>query len=296
MKIIDALYDYCLETGSGIITDYTLFLNLTHLVRDKSYKEHKLQIRRTTVSLQQFLGLRSRMVRYGKIKRYSALGAGVYIFPGAEKRPIEEACCFVDPFCYISHFSAMQRYRLTNRNPTALALTTPARAHWNEKKITKIKNDIVSIEEQKIATTLLVKSTFANTIRKRNISRHETLHLGDFHPIRGNKTSRISTIGQTFVDMLSHPHLCGGIDHVLEVWKDHAPTYHDQIISSVEKTHSNIVKVRAGYILDEVLKSSDIRIQEWVKFAQRGSSRKLDPKAPYQPIFSEKWMISINVN
>lgn len=294
MKIIDALYEYTQEIGPGIITDYSLFLCLTHLVRDGFYKEHKLRLRRTVSSFQQFSNLRSRMIRYNKIKPLRSFGTGVYIFPGAEKRSPEDLCCFVDPFCYISHFSAMQKYRLTNRNPKTLTFTTPTRALWNKQKISQIETDISLKEEKEIAHNLLVKASFAKQINKRDVIRHETRHSGESQIIR-DSFSRISTIGQTFVDMLSHPHWCGGINHVLEVWEKHALSYLEQIIFSVNQNHSNIVKVRAGYILDEILEVNDQRIQEWQKYAQRGSSRKLDPQAPYKPIFSEKWMITLNV-
>ena len=68
-----------------------------------------------------------------------------------------------------------------------------------------------------------------------------------------------------------------------------------QIISAVEEENASIVKVRAGYILSERLGIADPRIEAWKAFAQRGGSRKLDPDAPYAPVFSGAWMLSLNV-
>lgn len=81
----------------------------------------------------------------------------------------------------------------------------------------------------------------------------------------------------------------------MDVWEDHATSWLDDIIEAISVHPKKIVKVRAGYILEEKQKISDQRIDLWRAFAQRGSSRKLDPDSPYMPKWSENWMISLNV-
>jgi len=82
---------------------------------------------------------------------------------------------------------------------------------------------------------------------------------------------------------------------VVSIWKQHAPTYLDEILREIDACDAAIVKVRAGFILEAELGIQDDTIQSWEKFAQRGGSRRLDPEKPYKAKHSEKWMLSINV-
>ena len=106
---------------------------------------------------------------------------------------------------------------------------------------------------------------------------------------------RMSTVGQTFLDMLQRPDLCGGMSHVLDVWEEHASTFLDEIASTVDRTAKALVKSRAGYILDERLGLHHPCIERWKTLGQRGGSRKLDPTRDFAPAFSGTWMISLNV-
>lgn len=205
----------------------------------------------------------------------------------------EEVACIADPFCYVSHLSAMQRYGLTDRSPEALHLTKPARQVWNIMRRDKIATELPASDVDD-AGGLLLHFGMNPTLRRRHVIVHETKYPTKPTEVRGERT-RITSIGQTFVDMLAEPHLCGGIPHALDIWDDRAAEWLDAIIDAVDASESKIVKVRAGYILSERLDLNRPRIQAWRAFAQRGGSRKLDPDAPYAPVFSESWMISLNV-
>ena len=82
---------------------------------------------------------------------------------------------------------------------------------------------------------------------------------------------------------------------MLNVWKKHAGKYLKEIISTIDECDTKIVRIRAGYVLDELLGNNHPSIDKWLKVAQRGGSRLLDPEKPYTPSYSEKWMISLNV-
>lgn len=106
---------------------------------------------------------------------------------------------------------------------------------------------------------------------------------------------RATEIGQTFLDMLESPERCGGMSHVLDVFNNHAEKYLKQIVERIDRTETKLTKVRAGYIISELLGISNPTVESWSQFAQRGGSQKLDPKAVYASQFSERWMLSLNV-
>ena len=131
-------------------------------------------------------------------------------------------------------------------------------------------------------------------IRRRVIRIYESKAAGAFLKNRGTE-ARLSTIGQTFLDTLQRPDLCGGMSHILNIWEEHAETYLNEIVAAVNTAASGLVKSRAGYILEERLGLRHSGIEHWKRFGQRGSSRKLDPAKAFASNFSETWMISLNV-
>ena len=204
----------------------------------------------------------------------------------------EEVACIADPFAYVSHLSAMQRYGLTDRSPQALHLTTPKRPLWNALRDERLREALPNLGQ--IEAPVLNRPGFKDTIRRRPIVVHVSSHPWTPAAVSGEET-RITSIGQTFADMLAEPQLCGGMRHVLDVWENEVDQWVPEIIAAIDLLDSKIAKVRAGYILSEVMDIDDPALHNWEQFAQRGGSRKLDPDAEYAPEFSERWMISINV-
>jgi predicted transcriptional regulator of viral defense system len=205
-------------------------------------------------------------------------------------RAADEIVCLLDQTVYISHLSAMQGYGLTHRRPTELHLTRAAEDYWHKVK-SRLLAESPEYEEFHLR---LLRIHHPRTVRGRRLSVLSTKCFGNSTELRGSY-ARLSSIGLTFHDMLSSPELCGGMAHVLEVFDNHALTYLEEIIAEIEGADSQIVKVRAGYLLDERLGVKDRRVERWTRFAQRGGSRILDPHKPFKPTYSEKWMISINV-
>ena len=209
--------------------------------------------------------------------------------------PAENITCLMDPTCYVSHLSAMQRWGLTNRNPDALMLTRPD----NKTASVRLRARTEALAEgdsipSKLKAILHRRTRHPPRVRNRAVRVHESTLAGASLEIRGDSV-RLSTIGQTFLDMLQEPNLCGGMSHILDVWEEHAQTYLDEIVAAVDTATRGIVKIRAGHILEERQGLWHRRVEAWRAFCQRGGSRKLDPTRDYAPTYSEKWLISLNV-
>lgn len=204
----------------------------------------------------------------------------------------EETICIADPFAYVSHLSAMQRYGLTNRSPVALHITTPIHSVWNKLRDQKVSEEMPDFEEA--PKSLLYRYGINQTVRRRPVSIHMSSHPWTPKNLRGEET-RMTSISQTFADMLQEPQLCGGMTHAIETWTNNASDWIDEITNVIDTMDSQIVKMRAGFILSELMSIEHPILKEWEPLAQRGGSRKMDPEADYAPTFSERWMISINV-
>ena len=204
----------------------------------------------------------------------------------------EDAFCLVDPYAHVSFLSAMQRHGLTDRSPSELQMTTLPDALWRQKQMIDFAGDFPEyLRDKQVPSPRRIG--LRKTLRGRVIDLHRSKAPRDVVAVRGSY-ARITSIGSTFVDMLTEPDKCGGMRHVIECFEYNFMDHADEIIKSVTKFGSSITKVRAGHIIDEHLGVASSLVDEWVTFAQRGGSRLLDPKKPYGAKWSEKWMIAIN--
>jgi predicted transcriptional regulator of viral defense system len=228
-------------------------------------------------------------------------GRNVYRVLGLGDAPAEEVFALATPFGYVAHLSAMQRWGLTDRRPDALHLVVPAAPaarRLAEERMAEDRRQFPDAAKEENEVPLTNPRPPA-ILRGRKTVTVTAKEMGRWIRVRGGHT-RLATVGQTFLDMLDRPDLCGGMAHVRDVWREHADIHLEEIAASIDDSGSPIVKVRAGYLLDELLGLGDDaraaeRIAGWLRFAQRGSSRVLDPSKPFATDHSEKWMLSLNV-
>jgi hypothetical protein len=294
LKLSDLLHAALHDRSQPIATDYDIYLLARPIITARHYKGLQLTRRPSDWDAAKLRIQLRQLHQRNTIAPDPDFGNHVWVVVGvAGAGSAEEACCLVDPFCCVSHLSAMQRYNLTDRSPAQLQITRPRPAQWRSLRQVRTSQDLSSTDVPEDLPSLH-RISFRTIVRGRQVQVHETANVPIGKKIRGEIT-RITSIGRTFVDMLDEPDLCGGIRHVLDVWDEHARDHLDEIIEAVNQMPSKLLRVRAGYILEERLSISNHRILAWLEFAQRGGSSKLDAKSPYCEPFSERWMLSINV-
>ncbi len=297
MKLKKAVAKKITELNQPVITNYQLALALHRLYRKKSIgREPIASITKEFASSRELSKIQNSMLDEGILNHYRGL-ATKYVFSilGRKDAQPSEIACSVDPFCYVSHLSAMDYHGLTNRIPGKLFISSPGKNLWKEFALERMKKDLGEDLDIYLSNGLprLAKIKMEK-IGKTVVHRQNSIHLGAYRNVQ-KMTLRVSTVGRTFLDMLKAPDLCGGMAHVLEVFSEYAEKYQRLITDEVTSHGSQIDKVRAGYLLEELLGLDSPCFHDWVSYAQRGGSRKLDPSGEYLPEFSDKWKLSINV-
>jgi hypothetical protein len=301
LSVVDALSHRLLkEHPSPTVSLYELGVATMQMYQIKEYAGKKIKnIRSPLPRRESIQGYRNQLMSLGILEEKKEFPADCYLLTSSPFKESTDIVCSLDPFCYISHLSAMEYHGLTDRFTTTIFMTTLPVAIWKirvHEKIIKDLGDDLFIKYMENKFPLLTKHTIS-TISKNPIITFSTKSADQgAYVAPTDRPIRVSSIGRTFVDMLRKPEACGGMSHVLDVYRDNAKIYLRLILGEIEQHGEPIDKVRAGYILEELCEIKDNSIiNSWVKFAQRGGSRILDQNSPFWPTFSERWCLSINV-
>jgi len=232
----------------------------------------------------------SRLTRSGVLRADRDFSHDVFRVQSVETTgTAEDVACLIDPFCYVSYDSALRLHGLRGGPPGSLHLSTPEAAQWRLRRAEQLQPLTADNDDP---TPSYPRIYFHDKLRRRSLILHTTAadtQISKIHEVR------TSTIGATFADTLAEPRLCGGMAKVLGIWRRHARDHVSEIVAALDRSATKIVKVRAGYIFTERLGVETPEISAWRALAQRGGSRRLDPERPYAPIYSERWMLSLNV-
>ena len=280
--------------GLPIVTDYHLGIILFNLYKTKEYDNKILRLKKEFPSRSDLQRIVSDIQHLGILSKKKGVSSNrVYEVMGAAKVTPEETLCLIDPFCYLSHFSAMSFHGITERFPKIIHISTPSPKDWRNFAKERMQKDLGDdIENYNLPH---LQKLSIPKIEDKSIHTHSSLHLGAFKSIRDTNL-RVSTMGRTFLDMLKQPNLCGGIRHVLHVYKKWGEKYKPLIIKEIDRNGAPIDKVRAGYILENICGIQDKLIDSWTDYAQRGGSRKLCADDEFSAHYSERWMLSINID
>jgi len=216
------------------------------------------------------------------------------LFGHSSPLPMEVACA-MDPFANVSHLSAMEFHGITDRFSKLLYLTTPPDKEWKEQARDKMAKDLgEQLEAHRLAKLPALRRVPFERVDDVRIELMRRSSRGAFKAIK-SPAARVSMLGRTFLDMLREPEHCGGMQHVVDTYREHGARYLPLIVEEVDRHGKAIEKVRAGYLLDEVCRLHHPLIDGWKHAAQRGGSRVLDPKSEYAAFYSETWQLSVNV-
>lgn len=217
----------------------------------------------------------------------------VYEIPGHIVPSAQQIICELNPFCYLSYLSAMEWHSITDRIPKVVHVTTCTNKQFSIKARDLAKIDFPGFDNDTYPL-ILKRHKISAGIKGKKIKEHTSSGYMDKPPLSQTGGIRVSSIGDTFLDMLQKPEFCGGVDHVLSVFEEYAPKYLPVIVRAINKKGRPIDKVRCGYVLEERLKLSHADFDKWKKHAQRGGSRKFVSSSPYENKYSESWCISLN--
>ena len=282
------------DLDKPVVSKYQFGLIVNSIYRTKVYRGESINLQKDFAERSDVNKYLNQLLDEGVLSPHKTL-SNTFTLLGRSDLDPEDIACTVDPFCYMSHLSAMSYHGLTDRIPGKLFISSPSVSEWRlfakEQMLKDLGDDYETYCEN--GMPLLVKTNIKK-INKVEFHCLSSKHLGAYKNIRG-RALRVSTIGRTFLEMLKNPDLCGGINHVIDVFEKNGQVYLRLITDDIDKNGSPIDKVRAGYILDELMGIENETVKGWVVFAQRGGSRKLDPGSEYIPEWSDKWKISLNV-
>lgn len=208
-----------------------------------------------------------------------------HVLPVSDEHVVQEA----DPWCDLSHLTALAHHQLTDRIPSAIHATHfVARPRnriplgtqpedWAEVALPRGARVAVAVQTPVIWTTCGGDEDFGHEVA-----------------MRGGAATYMTDLERTLLDALRRPQRCGGMMVVLRAWGLARPLMRvDRLVDYTDQVGAAILRQRVGFLL-ESLGLRHARFEAWRQKLQRGGSVRLFAEEPYSPIFSERWNLSLN--
>ena len=295
LNLVEAASSYILGLEQSVITDYQMGLFVYHSYLSKKYRGQDLRLTKEHPEKEDYNRLIRNILNKNILSSREGFAGVVFNIPNKPPASIEEVCCAIDPFAYISHLEAMGYYGFSSSPEDTVFLSSYPVSVWRKRASDVMVKDCGGEEGLRI-----YKKSNLPRLRKININRIPGVEVIGYNDKNisttfKSKRIRIASVERTFLDMLRRPDLCGGIKNVMQVYKTHVAEYLESTLKAIDQNGSQIEKIRAGYILEEICGIRHFIIESWLQFVQRGNSRKLDPAKEFSSKYSERWCLSLNL-
>ena len=279
------------EHPKPVIALHEFNLYIYRLYRDKVFDGHKIgKIQSAEPDTRVLTDALSGIIEQGILS--PVIPGHIWQLSNRNEATAQQIVCDLTPWSHLAYLSAMEWHGITDRIPHVLHLIQAPLASARKQHILQLKDQFPDLKNEQ---PLLVRSYTSNEkIDGKELLQHTHRNYRIRPELHGSGGVRVTNLGETFLDMLREPDLCGGYAHVQDVFEEYAATHLPVIVKAVDRNGTGIDKARAGYILEEVCGLSHRTIDSWKASVQRGGSRKLVASNSYKNIFSEVWCISIN--
>ena len=238
------------DSDRSVVTEFDLFLLARQLFRDRGYRGAKIPSRNGPLDARRARKLLSEATF--DLDHYPGEVPSHYLPRDPDFTSVlftvgdgdaTKVMLDADPFCYLSHASALAFHGL-GADTSELHISTPMRGQWTgyarHYMEAMLGDDLTSVTDEHERLFPLTQPKPYPKVRGRPLHRHELsnpLPPTSFDPER----TRVSPPGATFRDTLAAPGWCGGMDHVITIWRTYAARYADAIICAIAEASEKIV-------------------------------------------------------